>query len=270
LDDFTRKVLFIGIDGMRADAAIAADTPHLDELASEGAWTDSASTQLTAATVSAPGWASITTGVEAEKHGIIANGEYDGRAEDTPSFLWRCRQQLALETAVAAHWPDIISPIHESDAISESVLRTDDGVTEWLVEAIEDALFDVHFAHLDDVDAAGHDSGFSTENPDYLSAIEAQDARVGLLLDAIQARLSTEEWLVVVTTDHGGEGTSHGALNDANQTIPFWVWGAGVVPEVLPGETNHMDVHPTVMRFLGMEPEKEWQLDGVPRGVSEQ
>ena len=54
-----------------------------------------------------------------------------------------------------------------------------------------------------------------------IQAIEIIDGQVGRVLKAIEARSTRgdEEWLIAMTTDHGGEGTSHGALNDACRTI---------------------------------------------------
>jgi len=51
------------------------------------------------------------------------------------------------------------------------------------------------------------------------------DALIGTLLDAVM-RTSTsadEEWLIVLTSDHGGEGTSHSAFDKNNRKIPFIV-----------------------------------------------
>jgi predicted AlkP superfamily pyrophosphatase or phosphodiesterase len=260
-----RRALFFGIDGLRADGPAAADTPNLDRLAAEGAWTLDATTQLTAATVSAPGWTSMSTGVEPEKHGVVANGEYQDRAEGFPTFLWRARHELGLSTGLVSHWPDIIFGIHEPDAFTSSALRTDDGVAEWIVAAIEEDVHDVLYASVDDVDAAGHATGFDPENPDYVAAIEEQDARLGLMLAAIEA--SEADWLVVVSTDHGGEGTGHGDLTELNRSIPFWVWGAGVVPGELGAGLSHMDVNPTILAYMGLEAQEDWGLDGQARGL---
>ncbi len=69
-DDAPRRAMVIGIDGLKPDAVAVADTPWLDLLGTQGAYTDAATTQLTTATVSGPGWASILTGVEPTANGI--------------------------------------------------------------------------------------------------------------------------------------------------------------------------------------------------------
>ena len=75
---------------------------------------------------------------------------------------------------------------------------------------------DVVMVHLDQVDGAGHSSGYSPTVPAYLRAIEVVDGIVGDLLVAVNARsnIEQEDWLVIVTTDHGGNGTSHGGQSE--------------------------------------------------------
>ena len=127
--------------------------------------------------------------------------------------------------------------------------------------------FDVHFIHLDDVDHAGHATGFDPDNPAYIEAVESVDEDVGALVDAILARptVTGEDWLIVFTTDHGGAGTSHGALDRANRRIPLQITGAGVRPELGGGQPSHLDVFPTVMAWLGQPARPD--LDGHARAI---
>ena len=261
------RALFVGIDGMRPDAMRAADTPHLDRLRAEGTWTWSAQTQLTGATSSAPGWTSIFTGVEVEVHGVRANGVYDTYDRSHPTFAQVARQTLGHPTMAVAHWPEVLSAIHPPEAFDESLLASDDGVTDTLATAIGGAVAHLYVAHLDDVDHAGHASGFSVDNPDYIAAIEAQDARLGALLAAIDARPATEDWLVVVTTDHGGAGTNHGDQNADCQVIPFVVWGGGAPARELveADAVSHLDAFPTILTHLGATPDQLGAASGTSR-----
>jgi len=275
-----RKVLVIGIDGLRGDAVPEADTPRMDELMEQGAWTLFASTQLQAPTVSGPGWTSILTGVDADKHGIVQNGGYDDIDRSYPTFVGRAHE-LGLPTVTAIHWLPIQVDLIEDEVVNEAIFGTDGQVTDGMADALESGDYDVHFIHLDDVDGAGHSDGFSPVEPDYLEAIWITDGYVGRLIDAIDARATraVEDWLVVLTSDHGGIGTSHGGTGVETRAIPFLVAGEGVVPGEMtgssdvPGEldigfVSHMDVHPTVMQFLGFPPQDAWDLDGQVRGLA--
>ena len=77
-----------------------------------------------------------------------------------------------------------------------------------------------------------------------------------------------EDWLIVVTTDHGGAGLDHGPMDADNQTIWFIAAGSTVPQQVLGAEVNHMDVYPTVMAHLGAWPQNDWGLDGQVVGVT--
>ena len=63
-----KKVLIIGIDGLRAEALSEARTPNLDRLIARGCYTDRARTREI--TVSGPGWSSMLTGVCMDKHNV--------------------------------------------------------------------------------------------------------------------------------------------------------------------------------------------------------
>jgi hypothetical protein len=238
--------------------------PNLALLRGFGQWIPRASTQRTAATSSGPGWTSVLTGVEPAKHRITANANYASRDPAWPTFLARARGGLRLRTSVAAHWPDILQ-IVEADALDERSTGDDNTVAANMASTLRAGSADVHFIHLDDVDHAGHGSGFSIANPNYVAAIQGVDLNLGRMLDGLFERptLAREFWLVVFVTDHGGEGTTHGPMNAANQQIPVGYLGPGAT-FALPtrGLLSHMDVHPTVMHFLGATPAPDWRLDG--------
>jgi len=274
------KVLFIGIDGLRGDGIPGAETPALDALTEIGLWTLFASTQVGAQTVSGPGWTSMLTGVDAEKHGIYANGGWTDINRDYPTLISRSHS-LGLPTATAVNWLPIQENIIESEVSNEIVLGTDEEITVGMALLLEEEDFDVHFIALDDVDHAGHSYGFSPEEPDYVAAVETADERVGRLVSAIEGRpgRADENWLIVVTSDHGGLGTSHGGITAEYRAIPLIIAGDSVSPGELggggdvPGEldvgfVSHMDVHPTVMEHLGHPAEASWDLDGYSRGLN--
>lgn len=264
------KVLVVGIDGVRGDTMEGATLPNLRSLLTNAAYTYRASTHLTGATSSGPGWTSIFTGVGPDRHRVVANGSYAGRDTAWPSLFARAHDGLRLRTALASQWPDIVGGIVEPGAMdvrsSGNGLTVSNTMARWL----RSAEYDVHFVHFDDVDHAGHASGFRLANPAYRGALEGVDALMRPLFDAIVERpdIANERWLVVVTTDHGGAGTNHGPMDADNQTIPLIVAGPTVVPRMPDGFVSHMDVHPTVMRFLGAPPPASWRLDSRPLGVA--
>jgi len=262
----TKQVLFLGIDGARPDAIQKAHTPALDRLAAEGAWTYTAQTQQKAPTKSAPGWASILAGVDADKHLMVANEGYEKRDTRYPSFLGRA-QQAGLPVFLSSAWIGIVQ-LTEGEQLKSSNWAPDGLATKLMVEALQSSDYRVFFIHYDSVDITGHTSGFSPDNPAYLQAIEKVDAQIQTLLDTLRQRptYAQEDWLIAASTDHGGEGLDHGPQDAANQTIWMILHGPGVQKGQLP-QARQVDVHPTVLRFLGIPSTTEMHLDGSVIGL---
>lgn len=262
----TPKALFVGIDGMRSDAFYAADTPVLDGLASIGAWTLDGRTHL-GTTDSSVGWTTLYTSVGPERHGVTNNGDTASRDWSYRSFSEVARADGGLRTAMAGHWATAVTTLHEATAFDDTRIGTDAEVAAtisgWLQSADHDALA----TQFDDVDHAGHGTGFSPANPDYIEAIEVTDAHVGTMIDALLQRetLADERWLIVVATDHGGEGTSHGAINLPNQRIPFIFSGSIPLRGAFESTVEQFDVAPTILAHLGLSPLPPDRTDGIAR-----
>ncbi len=265
----TRHVLIVGFDGTRPDALEQANTPVVDFLRRHSAYTLAASTQRSGPTMSAPGWMSAFTGVDTDHHRVIANGDYSMRDPRYRTFVARLAD-AGRHAVVATSWDEIITRIVEPGAAQSTMAATDAFSSRWLASQIRTGTADAYFEHLNDVDSAGHASGFSGTNPDYVRAIERSDTNTGTMLDAVLSRatVASEDWLFVLTTDHGGSGLGHGPMDAANQTIWFIAAGAGVRVGMLPaGETNHMDTAATVLAWLGVTIDPAWGLQGAPRGL---
>jgi predicted AlkP superfamily pyrophosphatase or phosphodiesterase len=268
----TRKVLVVGWDGARSDAVLKANTPALDKLVSEGAYTFAASTQTKADAVSSPGWLSIFTGVQPDKHLVDSNEDFQEFDHAYPTFLRRAKTLLGLKTAAACDWEVLCSLILANErAYDVSKVGDEEEVTAAMVRWLGEEDYAVHYIHLDLPDHAGHGSGFDPANPAYLAAIEKSDALTARLVAAVAARpaRAQEEWLIAVITDHGGEGTGHGPRNAANQTVFLVLAGDGVERGELPAGVTQMDLHPTVMQYLGAALDPAWKLDGRPVGLAE-
>ena len=82
-----KKILFIGLDGCRADALNVANTPNMDELIENGLFIDNALCSINGQpTVSGPGWSSMITGVWYDKHGVSDNSFSGSNFNQYPPF----------------------------------------------------------------------------------------------------------------------------------------------------------------------------------------
>lgn len=105
---------------------------------------------------------------------------------------------------------------------------------------------------------------------EYYGLIEHMDVQIGRILDALQARDSGRETVIVFAADHGLAVGSHGLLGkqsvyEHSLRAPLVIVGPGVpAGQHVTALTYLLDIHPTLLAFAGPEPPPE---DG-PEGES--
>jgi hypothetical protein len=276
----------IGIDGLRADALQQVSTPAMDDLIATGTVTYDAfaggvlGTPTEQGTWSGAGWSSTLTGVWVDKHGVEFNVFDDARFDEYPHFFARIREQSpdAYLSSFVTWGPineSILASAEADEAFSpeggDSSPEGDIAVTAAVVAHMGAETADVVFVHLNEVDRQGHSAGFSPAVPQYVQALEVVDAQIGQMLDAVRARPSydQEDWLVVVTSDHGGTADKvHGGQSNEERTIPIIVSGGAARSgyKVSPGP-GHTAVPPTVLRHLGLTVDPAWGWESEPFGL---
>lgn len=266
-DALPRKVLIIGIDGLRPDALQKARTSNLAELARDGAFSYLAQTGKQ--TISGPGWSSLLTGVRIDKHGVTDNSFKNANFRQYPHFFRHLKDHDPKRfTASIVHW----APIHEkivSNADISLARKTDAEVRDEAIALLRDKDPDVLFLHFDDVDGAGHSFGFSPTEPRYLSAIETVDGQVGAVLKALRGRprFNKEDWLILVSTDHGGLGKKHGGDTPEERTIFLLAYGPSVQKGEIQPAPESCDLAVTALTHLGVPLDPAWKLDGKAVGL---
>ena len=259
------KAIVIGIDGAQLDKLEGTPTPNLDSLNLIESFTGGIEgTETEQETFSGPSWGTLLTGVWANKHGIISNDDTLRANPEYPSiFEYVHNDDPDNYIASAVNWGPI-NAYFEEDVEStvdfeltapeptDDNLAQDDIIAPTVANLILEEAPDYTFVHLDNVDVVGHDLGFS---PEYLDAITAADGHVGTILDAVEARekaYPNEDWLVLVTTDHGRElpkGFDHGGQTDSERTTFIAANKALDNSEV----ASATDVVPTVLDHLEIE-----------------
>lgn len=280
-----KKVLYIGIDGCRHDALVAAQTPHIDGLVERGTrfvGTEILSPNRTddANTVSGPGWSNLLTGVWPDKHGVGSNRFLFPKYKDYPHFFQRAKSaKPELKTASYSDWAPIAEKILRDSDVTVNLPA--DGMEEYtsndaeLVTACCEHLRtgdpDIVFLYQGQVDERGHAFGFHPTVKQYMTGIENVDANIGRVLAAIQARptAAREDWLILVGTDHGGAGTDHGDGHtnpDIRRTFMI-VSGPSAQVNAPQIQTYQVDHVATALTHLQIELRPEWKLDGHAVGL---
>ena len=126
------------------------------------------------------------------------------------------------------------------------------------------------FLHFDDIDHAGHEFGYGTGIPQYVAALRKVDAEVGTVLSAIHNRRNhaNEQWLVLVTTDHGGIGMEHGGQSAGERIIFIIASGGGVAHRVISPGPGQTAIAPTVFAYLDIPIHPEWGWESKPFGLA--
>lgn len=215
----TKKVLFIGIDGCRADVMMSTNTPNIKNLISQSIY--SLDGLCAATTWSGNGWSTMLTGVWHTKHNVQDNNFTSPNYANYPDFLTRAESHNPnLKTISLAHWAPVNDKIVQNADVKTN-LATDLAVKNAAVNALQNDNPDILFVDFDDVDHAGHSYGFSSAVPQYISSIQTIDTYIGEIVNAMKNRATynNEDWLVVVTTDHGATDTSHGGGNLSERNI---------------------------------------------------
>lgn len=90
-------------------------------------------------------------------------------------------------------------------------------------------------------------------------AIERADQLLGTILGTLEEAQIANETLVLVTADHGGAGSHHGAFNNENIRVPFLAKGPNVRKNFsISSYVRNMDTSPTALAALGVEAPDSW------------
>lgn len=218
-----RKLLLVGIDGLRVDDAVRppAVAPRLAAFAAAGVLLPMT---MDVPTISGPGWSSILTGTRLAEHGVVDNLFRGHRLRAHDDLLARAAAtRPGCTTFAAADWLPLVDPAGPGPIIAPSPERERAGThvviardgeargyepmdAEIAAAArthLREAGPDVSFVSLGEVDEAGHRHGGIA--PEYTAAVVRVDALLGGVLDVVAERAAAhhEDWLVAVTTDHG-------------------------------------------------------------------
>ena len=228
-----KKAIIIGYDGCRADALTLAEGKDsgirkmLDNGASlnitycGGVNYPETNTQDTS---TAPGWCSILTGQWADKTGITGNGitksmEYktlltsltENKMIDSAAFITSWDGHFSTDNATY----NLEKAYCEEKGldVSFNLCSSDTNSANTAIKNLKEKdCSDFIFAIYEGTDHAGHAFGFSTNNPIYQVGFRINDVLAYRTLNAIEARetFETEDWLIIITADHGGFKTGHG------------------------------------------------------------
>lgn len=246
-------VIVVSVDGLRPDAIESAGARNLQRLMEEGAHSANARTVLPSRTL--PSHTSMLTGVDVPTHGIHWNDDRTSeRGVVRVPTIFELATERGLRTAAVfgkAKLRHLIRPgsLDWVSAPRGAEVRLTGEVVSEAVDVIRYHRPDLLFVHISDPDLAGH--GFGWMSIGYRFAVRRADAGVERVRQAA-LRAYGDRFVLIVTSDHGGEGRGHGTESAADRQIAWIAWGAGVVQGTIERPIQTFDTAATALWLLGV------------------
>ena len=254
------KVLLILVDGMRPDALPACGHPFISEMLTHATYFSAAQTVMPSVTL--PCHMSLFHSVTPQRHGILTNTYVPqvrpirGLTEVLRAAGKRCAffynweeirdlsrpDSLAFGCFVSGHTYGYEAANPRLTAMAKAYLASDAP--------------DFTFVYLGWTDAAGHDFGWMGD--EYLRSVRGS-------WDCIESlcRDLSEDYLVIVTADHGGHGRMHGSDLPEDMTIPILCGNPSLPKNEMEGGSI-LYIAPTVCRVLGVSSDGDWEGKPLP------
>lgn len=293
-----KKVVMILVDGIATDQFYKANTSSIDAMTKTGAFSEAYVGGIKGGysetpTISAVGYNSMLTGTWSNKHNVLDN------AIGAPNYNYPTIFRVFKDaypnktTAIYSSWLDNRTKLvgeglpqtnnikmdyhfdgleldtekYPHDSVKKYLKRIDAEVAREAANNIYETGPDLSWVYLEHSDDMGHLYGDSQE---FYSTVAYEDALIGLIADAVKLREKEtgEEWLVIVTTDHGRmptDGKHHGWQSYRERST----WVALNKPITNDYFKNNkvaiVDIFPTICDFMDIQIpiETAYELDGI-------
>lgn len=292
-----RKVIYIIVDGIPADYIERTHPQHIFDIAKEGAYARAYTggeigAYSQTATISAIGYTNILTGTWMNKHNVNGNENLSPRYQYWSLFRIAKEQKENYTTGLFSSWTDnrkvlvgegkaetnqlkIDYVVDGYDLDNQNFPKKKDDLQIWEIDSvvaekaavcIKENAPDVNWVYFWYTDDAFHIYGDGEIGDKY---VYKTDELVGKIWESVKYREANfdEEWLFIVTTDHGRDETGHHHGGQTQRERGVWI------------ATNYkktnkhfkspylslVDINPTICNYMGFELPQEvlFEQDGV-------
>lgn len=292
----SRKAVFIIVDGVPADQIERLRPPAIYDIASLGTYSRAYTGGETGgysqtATISAIGYTNLLTSTWVNKHNVTGNDNLKPNYNYWTLFRIAKEQEREFRTAIYSSWTDnrtvligenksetnhlkidFVEDGFEFDTINFPhkgkdlhVFEIDEHVSRLAAEGIKKDAPDLSWVYLWYTDDAGHINGNGREFDEYVMKADRQVARVW---EAVKYREKNydEEWMIVVTTDHGRAESGHGHGGQSCRERTIWISTNMALNNYFnSGNLAITDIAPSISRFMKFEVPQDvlWEQDGT-------
>ncbi len=293
----TRKAVFIIIDGVPADMIERLQTPAIDDIAAHGSYARAytggeVGGYSQTPTISAIGYTNLLTATWMNKHNVGGNSNLKPNYNYWTIFRIAKEQSDNYTTAIYSSWTDnrtvllgegkpetgnlkidYVCDGYDLDTVrfpkreqELHIFDIDEHVAREAARGIREDAPDLSWVYLWYTDDAGHIEGNGAFFDEY--TIKA-DRQIGEIWEAVRFREANfdEEWMVVVTTDHGRTENGHGHGGQSERERTTWIaTNRPVNGHFHDGQLAITDIAPSICRFMGFDIPRDvrWEQDGMP------
>jgi len=259
--EIMNKTILIIIDGLRPDALAKADTPNIDYMIEHGSCTLNAQTVTPSITL--PAHFSIFTSTLPIEHGVFTN---TGSPQPSPTVrgIVDVVKDCGKKTAAFYSWECLRNLSDDGsldhsffiNSYSKNNLDIDIAIAASVYIRLEQP--DFCFVYLEGVDIAGHNYGFMSDK--YIDTVGAADTAVGLVLDGISNSNLSDQYNIILHSDHGGIDYHHLENVPEVMTIPWVVYGSKVKQKyIIKDNVSVIDTAPTLAGLMGIPRHRTWK-----------
>ena len=248
------KALVIIVDGMRPDALIK--TENAKYLLENSKYTLNAKTVTPSVTL--PCHMSLFHSVDPSRHGTTTN-VYTPNVRPINGL---CEVLLNARKTCAFfyNWEEI-RDLARPNSLAFSYFckgrlfgydKANDIITDAAIDYLTKNETDFTFLYLGYTDMAGHNFGWMSD--EYMNAMENSFKNISKLSVALP-----DDYVIIVTADHGGHDRTHGTELKEDMIIPIMVLCKNEKLELDFTDASIKDIAPTVAKLLGAYPDEEWE-----------
>lgn len=293
----TRKVVYVVLDGIPADYIERVHPATVFDVARCGGYARAYTGGEIGAysqtpTISAVGYMNILTGTWLNKHNVPGNSNLEPNYNYWSLFRIAKEQKRDCKTALFSSWTDNrtvligagrpetdnlqIDIVRDGYELDKSRLRRADGsadifaidsvVCREAAECIRSEAPDLSWVYLWYTDDAFHGHGDGNYVDTY---VRKTDEQVAHIWEAVKYREKNfdEEWMVIITTDHGRDesGHHHGGQSARERSVWISTNVDGLNSRFGDPALSLVDILPSICRFMGFEIPRDqaFEKDGV-------
>ena len=278
------KAVFVIVDGIPADVVERVPTPTIDAIAAVGGYGRATvggpiGEPGETPTISAPGYMSLITGTWANKHNVYKNYGISPDYRYWNLFRLVRSEKPELQLAIFSTWTDnrkillgeglaeggnwrfdmAVDGLETDEVrfprrpLDAHIADIDNAVSREAARLIASEGPDLSWVYLQYTDDVAHKYGESAE---FERAVVQMDKFVNAIWLGVLARQEAhdEDWLVIVTTDHGRDavtGRTHGAQSKRERTIWMATNSERLTPDFY-AMPEIVDIYPSIATHLGI------------------